>query len=436
MKQQTSIKESGGKMRRAALALAGLLALPACVMAQNLPTMPPTGYDQVRPGVPQGVITDVSYYSPLVGSNRVMAVYTPPNYDPNKTYSVIYAIHGIGSWARTIFDSWCCGGSTVEDNLVADGKIKPIIIVAMDNNNIDTHQELCNVIIPYIESHYKVRTDADHRGIYGYSLGGGATFNEGIGWGSGGLDTFHYVSPTSAAPFNHPSDADMFPNGGAVAKQKAKCLFFSCGDADWDGFYPPNLATHNYCAANGIPHYWLSVAGGGHDGGVWRPAMWNFLQLADQAGISSGTPSPGPANGTYKFIARHSGKAMDAYGAQTANGTQIIQWGYTGGANQKWTVTDTGGGNYKIIGVQSGKSLDINNGATANGTKVQLWDSWGGPMQLFQFAATDSGYYRITPNSATGSCLDVSDVSTADGATVHLWQWLNAGNQQWAPQAP
>jgi len=144
----------------------------------------------------------------------------------------------------------------------------------------------------------------------------------------------------------------------------------------------------------------------------------------------------GPTNGTYKLIARHSGKAMDAYGAQTTNGTQIIQWGYGGGANQKWMVTDTGGGNYSIIGVQSGKSLDVNNGATANGTKVQLWDSWGGPMQLFQFAATDSGYYRITPNSATGSCLDVSGVSTADGANVQLWQWLGGSNQQWAPQVP
>ncbi len=147
---------------------------------------------------------------------------------------------------------------------------------------------------------------------------------------------------------------------------------------------------------------------------------------------SSGTV----ANGTYKLVARHSGKAMDAYGGRTTNGTQIIQWSYGGGANQKWDVTDTGGGNYKIIGVQSGKALDIYAGDTANGTKVELWDFWGGPMQLFKFTATDSGYYRITPNCATGSCLDVSGISTADGAKVHLWQWVGGQNQQWAPQAP
>ncbi len=142
------------------------------------------------------------------------------------------------------------------------------------------------------------------------------------------------------------------------------------------------------------------------------------------------------ANGTYKLIARHSGKALDAYNNGTANGTQIIQWSYGGGANQKWTVTGLGSGNYKIIGVQSGKALDVYNYQTANGSKVELWDYNGGANQTFTFSGTDSGYYRITPNSATGSCLDVNGVSTADGAVVQLWQWTGGNNQQWSLQAP
>ncbi len=146
-----------------------------------------------------------------------------------------------------------------------------------------------------------------------------------------------------------------------------------------------------------------------------------------------GGPIP---DGTYRIIARHSGKAMDAYGAQTANGTQIIQWPYTGGNNQRWIVTHRGGGQYSIIGVQSGRCVDINASGTANGTKVQLWDYWGGANQKYTFTATSSGYYRLTPTHATGSCLDVEGVSTADGARVHLWQWLGGNNQQWAFQAP
>lgn len=48
----------------------------------------------------------------------------------------------------------------------------------------------------------------------------------------------------------------------AVAKQKLKTLLLSCGTIDWCGFYPSNLATHEYCVRNNIPHGWLSVKGG------------------------------------------------------------------------------------------------------------------------------------------------------------------------------
>lgn len=141
-------------------------------------------------------------------------------------------------------------------------------------------------------------------------------------------------------------------------------------------------------------------------------------------------------NGTYRIVARHSGKAMDASGAGTSNGTQIIQWTYGGGNNQRWTVTDRGNGQYSIIGVQSGRCVDVSNWGTANGTSVQLWDYFGGTNQKFTLAGTSGGYYRITPTHATGSCLDVAGISTSDGALVHLWQWLNGNNQQWAFQTP
>jgi enterochelin esterase-like enzyme len=255
--------------------ITALFTLPMCLSAATLPTMPPTGYDKAPKGQ-GGQQKDVMYQSPVTNSQRKMVVYTPPGYSTSKKYPVIYGIHGIGAWPSTILDDWCCGGRYVSDNLLAEGKIEPVIIVGMDNNNVDSHRELFEAVIPYVEKNYPVIADADHRGLYGYSLGGGVTFAEGLGH----LDMFHHISPTSAANFNHPADAAMFPNSGAEAKQKVKTLFISCGTADWDGFYPPNLATHNYCVTNNIPHSWLAVQGGGHDGGVWRPAMWNFLQLA------------------------------------------------------------------------------------------------------------------------------------------------------------
>jgi len=277
---------------------AALVGITTCIagvaLADPLPTMPPAGYDKGG-RYPAGKVEEVFYQSKVTGTRRKMVVYTPPGYSSSQAYPVIYGIHGIGAWPATIFDDWCVGASATSDNLLGEGKIQPVIIAAMDNNDVDSHRELFEAVIPFVESKYSVIADADHRGIYGYSLGGGVAFAEGLGH----LDTFHHVSPSSAAPFNHPSDANMFPNGGADAKKKLKTLFISCGTGDWDGFYPPNKSTHEYCEANGIPHQWLSVEGGGHDGSVWRPAMWNFLQLAFPAasGTGGGTGGTGGGNG-------------------------------------------------------------------------------------------------------------------------------------------
>jgi glucuronoarabinoxylan endo-1,4-beta-xylanase len=170
-----------------------------------------------------------------------------------------------------------------------------------------------------------------------------------------------------------------------------------------------------------------TVSSGSFTATLPAQSVTTFVQTGSSGGL---------ANGTYKLVARHSGKALDAFGAATTNGTQLIQWTYTAGNNQKWTVTSLGGGLYKIIGVQSGKSVDISNWGTANGTKVQLWDYLAGTNQKFFFNATSGGYYEISPSHATGSCLDVSGASTADGAIVQLWQYLSGNNQQWSPQAP
>jgi endoglucanase len=176
---------------------------------------------------------------------------------------------------------------------------------------------------------------------------------------------------------------------------------------------------------------------------------WNTGAVLDQASLTAvnggaALPPPGgggggnltPGNGTFRIIARHSGKAMDAQSGGTADGTQIIQWTYGGGNNQRWTLTNRGNNQYSIVGVQSGKGLDINGSSTANDAKVQLWTYNGANNQKFAFTATSGGYYRITPVHATGSCLDVAGVSTSDGALVHLWSYGGGNNQQWAFQAP
>ena len=161
---------------------------------------------------------------------------------------------------------------------------------------------------------------------------------------------------------------------------------------------------------------------------------WNNFASVSGTVSTAPTPTPTAVGGTYKLLARHSGKALDAYGAGTANGTQIIQWTYGAAANQQWSISSVGNNLYSIIGVGSGKCVDINGAGTANGTKVQLWDYQGGSNQKFAFNPTTNGCYEISPSHATGSCLDVNGVSTSDGATVQLWTYGGGQNQQWLVQ--
>jgi mannan endo-1,4-beta-mannosidase len=139
------------------------------------------------------------------------------------------------------------------------------------------------------------------------------------------------------------------------------------------------------------------------------------------------------ADGTYKIVARHSGKAVDAAG--TANGANVHQWSYWGGNNQKWTLTHLGSSQYRITGVQSGRVLDVAGASSADGANIALWDWVSANEQKFTIAATSGGYYSVRAVHS-GKAMDVSGVSTADGANIHQWTYVGGNNQQWAFQAP
>jgi mannan endo-1,4-beta-mannosidase len=182
---------------------------------------------------------------------------------------------------------------------------------------------------------------------------------------------------------------------------------------------------------------WRNVTSPWGNDVFWGPyGTYNRAQVASIFNSGGGGGGSTPGNGTFKILSRNSGKALDAYGNGTADGTQIIQWTYSGGNNQRWTLQDRGSGQYSIIGVASGKALDVYNNATADGTKVELWTYGGGNNQKWTFSSTGSGYYRVTPVHATNSCLDVSGASTADGALVQLWTNYGSNNQQWSFSSP
>ncbi|WP_242939685.1 RICIN domain-containing protein [[Clostridium] polysaccharolyticum] len=309
-----------------------------------------------------------------------------------------------------------------------------------------SHNELLKVVIPYIESHYSVIADADHRGIYGYSMGGGVAFAEGIG----NLDVFHHVCPTSALPINHPSDRDMFPYGGAEAKQKLKTLMLSCGTADWCGFYPSNLGTHNYCEANGIPHAWLSVEGGNHDGGVWSPAMWNFLQLAFPADgvkpeISNNLPEstlPGETktlpDGWYTLKNVNAEKYLQVKDAAGKSGQNVELGTRNGADNQKWYLKNQENGYITFTSALGEFMLDVNGGSSENDANIQIYNGHSGTAQQFQVTVSEDNqsYIIATKSSGCTKAVDVWRALKNDGTNVCQYAYNGNANQQWVFFSP
>jgi enterochelin esterase-like enzyme/fibronectin type 3 domain-containing protein len=387
MKQKASVKELSVKLKQVFFILAGLFAIPAWVMAQPLPTMPPANYEQV--GVyPAGAINTITYYSSVYGTNEQMMVYTPPGYSTSQKYPVVYGYQGIGAGIDTIFDNWCCDAGNIADNLIGQRKIQPVIIVAVnDQINGDPTADTLNCVIPYIDSNYSTDADADHRGLYGYSWGGMYTADVGCA----NLSTFHNISPSSPAFFSSGQGPGLFPNGGAQAKQVLKCLLLSCGTSDWDGFYPASQDLHDYCVSNNIPHGWLPVLGEGHDGGVWAPAMWNFLQMADAAGF------------------RYPPRSRSAY-SQVAAVSYDIQ---AGGVVPE-TCSDTGGGQ-DVGTIQNGYYLAYNNVDFATGATN---------FQARVASATSGGNIELHLDSTNGTLVGTCSVPDTGG-----WQtWTTITN--------
>jgi len=149
----------------------------------------------------------------------------------------------------------------------------------------------------------------------------------------------------------------------------------------------------------------------------------------DNVTVVAGVPQPIP-NGTYKILARHSGKALDVTNNGTADGTNVQQWTANDCPCQQWTLTYLGSGQYQIIGAASGKSLDVASNSTADGANIQIWTYNGGNNQKFTFTPTSGGYFRITPVNS-GKAVDVTGSSTADGANVEQWTYNGGNNQQW-----
>jgi enterochelin esterase-like enzyme len=261
-----------------------LIVVP--ITAQNTQRQAPAGFDVANANIPHGKIDSIQYSSKTVGVTRKALVYTPPGYKKGTKYPVLYLLHGIGGDEK----EWYKNGTPqiILDNLYAQGKLKPMIVVLpngramkddratgniMAKDKVEAfaafEKDLLNDLIPYVEKKLPVKKDRENRAIAGLSMGGGQTLNFGLG----NIDKFAWVGGFSSAP-NTKEPQLLLPNPQKA--KELKLLWISCGDAD--GLMPFSKRTHDYLAQNKIPHIFY-IEPGGHDFKVWKNDLYIFSQL-------------------------------------------------------------------------------------------------------------------------------------------------------------
>lgn len=225
--------------------------------------------------VPHGTVSYRYYSSPELGS-RPVVVYTPPGYeeDPKAQYPVLYLLHGTTDTEET----WTKVGraNLILDNLIADGKAKPMIIVmpycrayptiskysgSLRNwaNLQEFKKDFLGSLVPFVEQNYRVRADKDGRAIAGFSGGGGETLYLGLN----NPDMFSWVCGFAPGMLNEEFDRNNAVAFSNPSETNRRLKLFWIGIGREDGLYPVVSEYLKVLDEKGIKHDTF-IADGGH----------------------------------------------------------------------------------------------------------------------------------------------------------------------------
>jgi enterochelin esterase-like enzyme len=243
--------------------------------------------------VPHGEIHHEFYKSGVVGDDRDYFVYTPPGYDPRgkQTYPVLYLLHGFSDDAS----AWTAVGraNVILDNLIAQGKAKPMIIVmplgygapevlapdsgvfrdrALTDRNFDKFREaLLTEVVPRVEAEYPVIKDRHSRAIAGLSMGGSESLLTGLNT----LDKFAWIGALSSGGISEEFDK-QFPALDSKTAEQLRLLWIACGTDD--RLIDINRKFRTWLASKNIKHVDIETPGA-HTWMVWRHNLIEFSSL-------------------------------------------------------------------------------------------------------------------------------------------------------------
>lgn len=245
--------------------------------------------------VPHGTLSRVWYDSPTLGQQRRMTVYLPAAYDGKKAFPVMYLLHGHGG------DETAWGdlgrASQIMDNLIAEGKCVPMIVV-MPNGNPTCNaapgwwhegmytpdgnafnqrgakasmEESFMDIVNFVDSHYKTVKKRSGRAVTGLSMGGGHTF------GISRLypETFDYYGLQSAAARVQQNDAKFNEQMSRLFSSKPKLFWIAIGKEDF--LIQQNNGLRQYLDEHKYPYEYYENDGG-HIWRNWRIYLTMFAQ--------------------------------------------------------------------------------------------------------------------------------------------------------------
>jgi enterochelin esterase-like enzyme len=266
-----------------------LLSTENMVHVQGPPSLPWELND-----VPHGEVHHHFYRSTVANDDRDFYVYTPPGYDQasKKTYPVLYLLHGYSDDAS----GWSAVGlaNVILDNLIAQGKAKPMIVVMplgygtmemvrVGWGGLSNHPEvreqnvtkfrgaLLTEVMPRIQAEYRVDKDRNSTAIAGLSMGG----SESLLTGLNNLDRFAWVGSFSAGGLPDPFDKD-FPGLDAKANQQLHLLWVACGTED--RLINANRNLREWLKSKGMNHVDIETPGM-HTWMVWRRNLSEFAPL-------------------------------------------------------------------------------------------------------------------------------------------------------------
>ncbi len=247
--------------------------------------------------VPHGTVTRRWYNSPSLGMDRRITIYTPAGYEKNTgKYPVLYLLHGMGGDE----EAWINLGRTSQilDNLIAQGKANPMIVV-MPNGNVvqeaapgesslgfykpvmqlpntmdGRYEETFKDIIAFVESNYNVITSKSGRAIAGLSMGGYHSLHISRYY----PDTFDYIGLFSAAIMpNDKVTSKVYENVDATLQQQMKNGYrlYWIGIGKTDFLYKFNTEYRQKLDAMKMP-YEFRESEGGHTWTNWRVYLSEF----------------------------------------------------------------------------------------------------------------------------------------------------------------